>query len=412
MSGLALVILSVITSTLSHPYGPAASQHSGSTSSSGGGGYVASGNDQLRFHPEESQFYSNQPTQPQQTAPVNNAPSYADLVNLAQQEAQQQAIIDAQKKMETNKLVKDIEFIQKQQEILQQQVHAQEVKNEQKLNNPGSYAGSTGSSAQSSSGSYGSNSGSAYNPQQSNSPATFSSGQWVPDNNAQKYNDGLYKGEGSHTKPSSSAGGSYSGADSFSGASSQQSVTQKHHQTGHSGPSNSGGYGSSGGGTPGISYPDYQPDDVERVPCTQLGHTCVAKHLCVNGKVNSNGIGLIQLRFSMKSCRADIEACCKEDAGVEGSYSPPPSSYQPKPSSGPVDSYGQPTSSYALPPGESCSACAGGDGGSYSHQNSQETSFHHKQQSSSSYNSGSANLPSAKLPDFGPPSVGGAGYGK
>ncbi|KAL1453642.1 hypothetical protein WDU94_009968, partial [Cyamophila willieti] len=222
------------------------------------------GNDQLRFHPEESQYYSNQPQQQQQSAPVNNAPSYADLANLAQQEAQQQAIIDAQKKLETNKLMKDIEYIQKQQDMLQQQIHAQEVKNEQKLN-----AGSSGSFAQGSSGSYGGNSGS-FNPQQS-TPGTFNSGQWSPDHNAEKYNNGLYNGEGFPSPP----------------------------LTNPDAPA--GGYGPSGGGTPGISFPEYQPNDAERVPCTQKGHTCVAKHLCVNGKVNSNGIGIIQLRFAMVS---------------------------------------------------------------------------------------------------------------
>ncbi|XP_026686149.1 vegetative cell wall protein gp1-like, partial [Diaphorina citri] len=62
-----------------------------------------------------------------------------------------------------------------------------------------------------------------------------------------------------------------------------------------------GGYGSSGGGVPGISYPEYQPpsQNAERVPCTQPGHTCVAKHLCVDGRVNSNGVGIIQLRISV-----------------------------------------------------------------------------------------------------------------
>lgn len=101
-------------------------------------------------------------------------------MNLQQQEAQQQAIIDAQKKLETNKLVKDIEFIEKQQEILQQQIHQQEMKNEQKLSHT-SYAPQSNPGGN--------------NPPQSN-PGQFNSGQWVPDDNAKKYNDGLYKGEG------------------------------------------------------------------------------------------------------------------------------------------------------------------------------------------------------------------------
>lgn len=108
------------------------------------------------------------------------------MVNLQQQEAQQQAIIEAQKKLETNKIVKDIEFIQKQQDMLQAQIREQEIKNEQKLNNPTSYA------PQSNPGAYNT---AQSNPTQNN-PGQFNSGQWVADNNANKFNDGLYKGEG------------------------------------------------------------------------------------------------------------------------------------------------------------------------------------------------------------------------
>lgn len=124
-------------------------------------------------------------------------------MNLSAQEAQQQAIIEAQKKLETNKIVKDIEFIQKQQDMLQAQIREQEIKNEQKLNNPGSYSSGQSSSGshstgQGSSGSYGSGhkSTGSYGSTQNSQGGTFNNGQWVPDGNANKFDDGLYKGDG------------------------------------------------------------------------------------------------------------------------------------------------------------------------------------------------------------------------
>lgn len=149
-----------------------------------------------RVHPEESLYFSNEP---QPVVPANNnaAPSYADLVNLAQQEAQQQAIIDAQKKLETNKIVKDIEFIQKQQDMLQQQIHAQEILNEQKLSHPtsgGSY--SAGQSSSYDTGSSAGHSSSYATGSHVTSGGSYQSGQYTPDGNEKKFNDGLYHGEG------------------------------------------------------------------------------------------------------------------------------------------------------------------------------------------------------------------------
>lgn len=50
--------------------------------------------------------------------------------------------------------------------------------------------------------------------------------------------------------------------------------------------------------------------------CTNKGKTCVPKHLCVNGTINTSGIAVINVRSVDQIVCSEDEVCCALPAEV------------------------------------------------------------------------------------------------